>query len=57
MFSVNNELSAALEKFMLDLIAPAVEKIGWEFPKGEDLLTGRLRALLITTAGTVGHEA
>ena len=56
-FSVNKEISAALDKFVLDLITPAVKKIGWEFPEGEDLLTGRLRALLISTAGNVGHQA
>jgi aminopeptidase N len=46
-----------LRVFSLKLLAPAVEKIGWEFAPNEDLLTGQLRALLIAQAGISGHEA
>ena len=50
------EIKANLKKFTLQLVSPAAEKIGWEFAKNEDFLTGRLRALLITAAGSAGHE-
>lgn len=46
-----------LKRFTLDLVSPTVEKVGWEFAEGEDFLTGRLRALIISTAGTCGHQA
>jgi len=45
-----------LRAFTLKLVTPAVEKVGWEFKSGEDFLTGQLRGLLISQAGTVGHE-
>ncbi|KAF8246649.1 hypothetical protein K440DRAFT_655076 [Wilcoxina mikolae CBS 423.85] len=50
------EIKDGIKKFTLDLVSPTVERIGWEFQPGEDFLTGRLRALLISTAGTVGHK-
>lgn len=34
-----------------------MEKIGWDFPEGEDYLKAQLRPLLITSAGLAGHEA
>ncbi|KAI5841250.1 peptidase family M1-domain-containing protein [Tricharina praecox] len=46
-----------LTQFTLSLISPTVAKLGWEFSAGEDFLTGRLRALLLSTAGTCGHAA
>lgn len=56
-FSDDPEIAESLRNFTLKLIDAAVIKIGWEFPKGEDYLTGQLRALLISTAGINGHEA
>lgn len=50
------EIEAGLKKFTLDLVTPAVDKIGWEFKPDEDFLTGRLRALLISAAGSSGHS-
>ncbi|KAF8431269.1 peptidase family M1-domain-containing protein [Terfezia claveryi] len=50
------EIEERLKKFTLYLVAPAVKKIGWEFKPGEDFLTGRLRALLISAAGSAGHS-
>ncbi|TGZ76481.1 hypothetical protein EX30DRAFT_344874 [Ascodesmis nigricans] len=50
------ELKDALAKLTLSLVSPIVERVGWDFPEGEDFLTGRLRALLISTAGAVGHD-
>lgn len=50
------EIKEGLKKFTLELVSPTVERLGWEYKDGEDFLTGRLRALIITTAGTVGHR-
>jgi hypothetical protein len=55
-FADNEAVAAGLKNFTLQLIAPAVDKIGWKFPAGEDYLTGQLRPLLITVAGGAGHE-
>ena len=55
-FSDIPSVSKGLKKFQLKLVPAAAEKIGWDFPEGEDLLTGRLRALLILQAGLAGHE-
>lgn len=56
-FSDIDDISAALKKFTLKLVTPAVEKIGWEFKQGEGFLTGQLRVSLITAAGLAGHPA
>jgi aminopeptidase N len=55
-FAEDQVIADGLKAFTLKLISPAVEKIGWEFADGEDYLTGQLRALLISTAGSNGHE-
>ncbi|KAH0542618.1 hypothetical protein FGG08_003026 [Glutinoglossum americanum] len=55
-FAGNEEIAAGLRKFTLQLVTPAVEKIGWEFSDKEDFLTGQLRALLISAAGGAGHK-
>ena len=54
-FSSNEQISSGLKKFIRQLVGLAVEAIGWDFKPGEDFLTGQLRALLITTAGSVEH--
>jgi aminopeptidase N len=51
------EISEALRRFTVKFVKTAVDKIGWEFVPGEDLLTGQLRSLLISNAGAAGHEA
>ncbi|KAK4504672.1 hypothetical protein PRZ48_002633 [Zasmidium cellare] len=56
-FSTDDEVSAALRKYTLKLVSAATDKIGWEFGPSDDYLTGQLRALLISTAGQVGHES
>lgn len=53
---VSPEIQKRLKKLGLDLVAPCVEKIGWEFKPGEDFLTGRLRSLLISAAGGSDHQ-
>ena len=55
-FADNAVLATGLRIFTARLVAPATEKIGWEFAPNEDYLTGQLRALLISTAGSAGHE-
>lgn len=53
---VSPEILAGLGKLSLELIAPCVQKIGWEFKPAEDYLTIRLRSLLISAAGAVDHQ-
>ena len=55
-FADNKSLATGLRLFTVRLVAPATEKIGWEFAPSEDYLTGQLRALLLSTAGSAGHE-
>jgi len=55
-FSSDSETSEALRAFVLKLVTPATDKVGWEFEAHEDYLTGQLRALLIGVAGLAGHE-
>jgi hypothetical protein len=50
------DISDGLKKFLLKLVSAAAENIGWNFPEGENLLTGQLRALLIAQAGLAGHQ-
>lgn len=54
-FAENEKVAAGLKKFSLELVAPASQKIGWEF-KNNQFLEGQLRALLIAAAGDAGHE-
>jgi aminopeptidase N len=56
-FSGNKEISNALKKFTLKLVSPAAEAIGWDFPKGEDYLTGQSRKLLLGSAASSGHQS
>jgi aminopeptidase N len=56
-FAGNKEVADGIKKFTLKLISPATEKIGWEYPKDEEWLSGQLRKLLIGLAANNGHEA
>lgn len=56
MFGESKDVSEGLRTFALQLLGPAVEKVGWEFAPNEDLLTGQLRAMLIAQAGISGHQ-
>jgi len=56
-FSGVQDISEALKKYELQLVTSAVEKVGWDFKEGEGFLVGQLRALLISTAGLLGHQA
>ncbi|KAK6437018.1 hypothetical protein LTR95_006793 [Oleoguttula sp. CCFEE 5521] len=55
-FSDDAEISQALSKYTLKLVTAATDNIGWTFNPGDDYLKGQLRALLLQTAGLVGHE-
>ena len=55
-FAENDQVAAGLKRFVLELVSPAADKIGWEFATDEDLLTGQLRSLLISSAGGAGHQ-
>jgi len=56
-FSVNERTREALKHFQCNLVHNLAEELGWEFPKGEDYLTSRLRGIIISCAGRSGHEA
>ncbi|MCJ1399571.1 hypothetical protein MMC11_002773 [Xylographa trunciseda] len=55
-FAGNKAVEDGLQKFVLELVTPATERIGWESTPKEDNLTTRLRSLMIITAGGAGHE-
>jgi aminopeptidase N len=55
-FVEHADITAALRKFTLKLVTPAVERVGWDFAPDEDYLMGQLRGLLINQAGRLGHE-
>lgn len=52
----SDAIKEGLRKLTLELVSPMVAELGWQFKTGEDFLTARLRALLISTAGAVGHK-
>ncbi|KAK5133365.1 hypothetical protein LTR08_007799 [Meristemomyces frigidus] len=54
-FSSDAEVSQGLRNFTLKLVSAATDNIGWEFDVKDDYLTGQSRALLLRTAGLVGH--
>ncbi|QIX02058.1 hypothetical protein AMS68_007575 [Peltaster fructicola] len=56
-FSGDTQVSAGLRKFKLKLVSATADRVGWQFNSSEDFLTGQSRALLLTNAGLVGHEA
>ncbi|KAI5787071.1 peptidase family M1-domain-containing protein [Geopyxis carbonaria] len=49
------EIEDRLKRVSLDLLTPIVEKLGWDFKPDEDFLVVRLRALIISAAGSAGH--
>ncbi|KAF2097331.1 hypothetical protein NA57DRAFT_57923 [Rhizodiscina lignyota] len=55
-FADDEVISKGLRKFTLILTTPAVDRLGWDFPPNEDLLTGQLRALVLSSAGVTGHQ-
>ncbi|KAL8952644.1 MAG: hypothetical protein Q9222_001450 [Ikaeria aurantiellina] len=56
-FAENGPVADGLKDFTLKLVSKATEKIGWDYTEKEDYLTGQLRALLISTAGSAEHTA
>ena len=55
-FAQNEAVAESLKKFTKNLVAAAVERVGWEFQPNEDYLIVQLRKLLIAMAGNAGHE-
>ncbi|KAF8960586.1 hypothetical protein BGZ46_001541 [Entomortierella lignicola] len=55
-FSVSERTREALKHFQRKLVHSLAHELGWEFPKGEDFLTSRLRGVIINCAGRSGHE-
>lgn len=55
-FSDDAVILEGLKRFILKLVSPAVQRIGWEPLANEDFLTSQLRSLLISTAGHNGHQ-
>ncbi|XXH05230.1 hypothetical protein Hte_011655 [Hypoxylon texense] len=54
-FGDDDTIKRGLEKFTLKLISGVVEQVGWDFPEGEDYLTGLLRKRLLLSAAANGH--
>ncbi|KAI0179940.1 peptidase family M1-domain-containing protein [Hypoxylon sp. FL1284] len=54
-FGDDEAIKRGLEKFTLKLISSQVEKLGWDFPEGEDYLKGLLRKRLLFSAAMNGH--
>lgn len=55
-FSYDEKILNGLKKFGLQLVSPAVEKIGLEFDPDEDYLVTMLRKLLLSMAANSGHK-
>ncbi|KAH6695165.1 peptidase family M1 [Plectosphaerella plurivora] len=55
-FGEDETIKKGLESFTLKLVDEAVTKYGFEFPEGEDYLTGLLRKRLLLTAAVNGHK-
>ena len=55
-FSDDSAITDGLKDFILKLISPTVQKVGWEASPDDDLLTSKLRALIIHSAGLNGHK-
>lgn len=49
-FEQSEDVRGALEKFTQSILADNLEKLGWDFPEGEDFLVGQLRVLFISQA-------
>ncbi|KAF9944908.1 hypothetical protein BGZ70_004228 [Mortierella alpina] len=56
-FASNERIRQGIRHFQRNLVDGMVQKLGWEFPEGEDYLTSRLRSTVLRTAGRAGHEA
>lgn len=56
-FGEDESIKKALDNFTLKLIDQKVKEVGWDFPEGEDYLTGILRKEIIGVAVASGHPA
>ncbi|KAG0211144.1 hypothetical protein BGX28_008454 [Mortierella sp. GBA30] len=55
-FSTNEQTHKRMQHFQRKLVHNLAQELGWEFPKGEDYLTSRLRGVILSCAGLSGHE-
>ncbi|KAK0609929.1 peptidase family M1-domain-containing protein [Bombardia bombarda] len=55
-FSEDEQVKKALQKFTLELIDKALKTVGWEARKGEDYNTSLLRKKLLLTAVASDHQ-
>lgn len=56
-FAPDAAISNGLKAFVLKLIDPMVDNLGWEAKAQENFTTTQLRSLLLQTAGKNGHKA
>ncbi|KAF3766168.1 hypothetical protein M406DRAFT_339443 [Cryphonectria parasitica EP155] len=54
-FDDDQTIKTGLEKFTLRLIDNVLNKVGWDFPAGEDFNSGLLRKRFLLAAGANGH--
>ena len=55
-FAKNEAVARGMKSYVLRLVSPAVDRLGWESKPNDGLLEAQLRALLIATAGYAGHQ-
>jgi puromycin-sensitive aminopeptidase len=53
---VEGDARERFRRYVRALVAPALERLGWEPQAGEDELTGELRGTLIRTLGVLGAD-
>jgi hypothetical protein len=55
-FAEDPVITQGLKNFVLKLVSPAVESVGWESLPSDDLLTTMMRSDLLSVAGIAGHK-
>jgi puromycin-sensitive aminopeptidase len=53
---IHHTLDHPIDRYVRDLIGPAMERLGWKPAEGEPGLTRRLRGLLFTALGRYGED-
>ena len=54
---VSDEARSGYENWVSDLVAPVLERLGWQPPRGESDLVRRLRGRVITAMGCLANDA
>ena len=52
----DSKTEQALKKFILKLVSPAAESLGWEPSTGESYLQASIRPSLLLSAAGAGHQ-